>query len=361
MLQSLGYGGVPGVLLNYYREIKDEVEADWIIKDTSNINSDFAKELREYGCKVYPATSFNKNMFQYSKEIREIIKSGNYDVIHDNNKYFAFLSLFHAKKNKIPVRICHVHNTIAKEEKNLIHRCFIEIASCLSIKHATFLVACSDNAGKSMFGDRKFTVLNNAIDISEYSFSKQIRQAYRNELGVNSDFVLMTVGRYDPLKRYDYSMKVFAELKKRKENAKYIIVGVSKDELTGNEKKVYDSLDDNTRESILFLGIRGDIKALLNVADVFMLTSEHEGFGMAVVEAQANGLPCVVSTGLPASVKQTELVTFLELKDTPREWVSVILNNENTFDREYYSSLMIESEFSIQKSAVQIKNFYGCK
>ena len=74
VLQSLGYGGVPGVLLNYYREIKDEVEAHWIIKDSSDINSDYANEHRGYGCKIYSVTSFNKNMFQYSKEICEIIK-----------------------------------------------------------------------------------------------------------------------------------------------------------------------------------------------------------------------------------------------------------------------------------------------
>lgn len=361
MLQGLSYGGVPGVLLNYYREIKDDVEAHWIMKDTSDINSDYAKELRGYGCEVYPVTSFNKNMFQYSKEIREIIRNGNYDVIHDNNKYFAFLSLFHAKKNKIPVRICHVHNTVAKEEKNFIHRCFITAASWLSVKYSTLLMACSDAAGESMFGDKAFMVLNNAIDVSRYSFSGQVRQTFRNELGLISDFVLMTVGRHDPLKRYDFSMKVFSELKKLKKNAKYVIVGVSKDELTGNEKEVYDSLDNDTKESILFLGARGDIKELLNVADAFLLTSEHEGFGMAVVEAQANGLPCVVSTGLPTGVKQTDLVTFLELKDSPSTWASTILNNVTRFDRELYSNIMKESEFSIQKCAIQLKKFYGCE
>lgn len=361
ILQGLGYGGVPGVLLNYYREIKDEVEAHWIVKDTSDLNSDFANELRSYGCTIYPVKSFNRNMFQYSKEIRDIIKGEKYDVIHDNNKYFAFLSLFHGRKNQIPVRICHVHNTVAKEEKNFIHRWFIKITSYLSVKYATHLLACSDEAGKSMFGKKDFTVLNNAIAVEEYAFSDQLRQTYRNELNLESDFVLMTVGRYNPLKRYDFAMKVFSELRKAKKNAKYVIVGVSKDELTGNEKETFDSLDNDTKENILFLGTRGDIKDLLNLADVFLLASEHEGFGMVVVEAQANGLPCVVSTGLPESVKQTELVAFLSLEDAPSVWASQILKSETTVDRERGSILMQESEFSIQKCAGKLKEVYGCE
>ena len=77
-------------------------------------------------------------------------------------------------------------------------------------------MACSNAAGESMFGGRTFKILNNAVDISRYSFSRQVRQAYRNELGLESDFVVMTVGRHDPLKRYDFSMKVFSELKKLK-------------------------------------------------------------------------------------------------------------------------------------------------
>ncbi|MBR3811304.1 MAG: glycosyltransferase [Agathobacter sp.] len=361
ILQGLGYGGVPGVLLNYYREIKDEVEAHWIVKDTSDLDSDFAKELRNYGCTIYPVTSFNRNMFQYSKEVRDIIKREKYDVIHDNNKYFAFLSLFHARKNQIPVRICHVHNTVAKEEKNFIHRWFIKITSYLSAKYATHLLACSEEAGKSMFGKREFEVLNNAIAVEEYAFSDQLRQKYRCELNLESDFVLMTVGRYNPLKRYDFAMKVFSELKKVKKNAKYVIIGVSKDELEGVEKDAFDSLDDDTKDNILFLGTRGDIKNLLNAADVFLLASEHEGFGMVVVEAQANGLPCVVSTGLPVSVKQTQLVTFSSLEDAPSVWASKILNGEIKVDRKSGSDLMQESEFSIQKCAVKLKEFYGCE
>ena len=111
----------------------------------------------------------------------------------------------------------------------------------------------------------------------------------------------------------------------------------------------------------MFLGTRGDIKNLLNAADLFLLASEHEGFGMVVVEAQANGLPCVVSTGLPVSVKQTQLVTFASLEDAPSVWASKILNGEIKVDRKSGSDLMQESEFSIQKCAVKLKEFYGCE
>ncbi len=359
ILQGLETGGVANVLLNYYREIKSFCSADFIVKKSTNMQCANVMELRSYGCNIYPVTSFNKDMFQYSKEVKDIIIKGNYDVVHDNNKYFGFLSLVHAKKAGVPIRISHVHNTVASTEKNLPHRLFIEFSSRLTMRYATCLMACSEQAGKSMFADMKFHVLNNAIDVSKYRFDASLREQYRKVLGLEGKFVVITVGRYDELKRYDFAMSVFSELHKMMKNAIYIVVGATIDNLSGADLRMYQSLDEETKSSILFLGTREDAHLLLNCADTFLLSSQHEGFGIAVIEAQASGLPCFVSTGLPRSVKVSNLVSFYELTDSSKLWAEAISKANGFSKREEYATAVQDSDYSIKKCTIGLLNVYG--
>lgn len=359
VLQGLGYGGVPSVIVNYYRELSDFFDADFVVKVKQERSKTYIPELEKLGCKIYHVKSFNESMYRYSKEVEEIIKNNRYDIIHDNNKYFAFLTLRPAKKHGVPMRICHVHNTVAANEKNIFHRIFIKATTRLSVKSATHLMACSEQAGKSMFGKEGFTVLNNAIDVSRFRFDENQRIRIRNDLNLDTRFAVITVARFDELKRYDFAFSVFNCLKKLISDAVYIVAGVSEDELQGKPKTVYESLDKDVRDSILLLGRRSDANYLLSAADVFLLASEHEGFGMAVVEAQANGLPCIVSSGVPQSVKVSELVDFMDLLDSPQNWALRI--DEIKENRKYTDAAdqVANSGFSISECSKQLKDFYS--
>lgn len=359
VLQGLGYGGVSRVLLNYYKHIKNNFKADFVVKDDSNLNSEFANELREYGCNIFPVTSFNKNMIKYSRDVGQIIKNGNYDIVHDNNKYFGFLSLYQAKKYGVKKRISHIHNTIVKSEKKFLHRLFICVASKLTVYYATNLMACSRQAGKSMFANKEFYVLNNAIDAEQYKFDNVKRNMYRKEKCFENAMVVITVARYDTLKRYDFAFKVFEQLSNINSKFVYVIAGVEKKELKNLELNSYNSLSDETKNKIIFMGKTGKINELLNAADVFLLTSEHEGLGIAVIEAQASGLPCVVSTGLPEEVKVTDLVSFKSLTDPLVEWANEINNKAISTDiREKYNAIIEKSEFSIKEQSNLLIKYY---
>jgi len=274
-------------------------------------------------------------MYKYYKEVADIISRNNYDIIHDNNKYFAFLSLWTAKKKRIPIRISHVH-VVVPSKRNIFHNAFIKISSGLSSYCANVRMACSEEAGKSMYGNKKFVVLNNAINPLDYKYDNTVRDKFRKEYSCENNFVLMMVARKDSLKRFDFAFKVFDKLYRLNKNAKLILVGLSDEECTGRDRQSYLAMSEEARSKVYFFGRRRDANKLLNMADSFIMTSEHEGFGISIIEAQANGLPCFVSDAIPYSVAATELVTFLPTVTSSDLWAEKINNVVCSNDRERY-------------------------
>ena len=361
VLQGLGIGGVPSVILNYYRMLQNDIKADFVvIIPPEAIPRRIRDELEENGCKIYHATPFVKNMRKYRQEVSKIIDQGNYDIVHDNDKYFAFLSLKSAKNKGVPNRICHVHNTVVASEKGLLHRLFIRIASQLSMRYATTLLACSDEAGKSLFGKHQFIVLNNAIDTDNFVYDEEKRDYWRESLGLHDRFVITMVARNDPLKRYDFAFSIFHELCKLKEDVSFMVVGMNEKECSRRDREALNSLPEDERKKVLFLGRRMDANELLNAADAFILTSEHEGFGISIIEAQANGLPCFVSDAIPHATKCTDLVSFLPTVKEPEKW-AVEISRACSSNRKEYNDIIANGEFSIAHNKTILESVYGVK
>jgi glycosyltransferase involved in cell wall biosynthesis len=70
----------------------------------------------------------------------------------------------------------------------------------------------------------------------------------------------------------------------------------------------------------VFLGVRDDIPDVMRAMDVFLLPSQHEGLGIAAIEAQASGLPCLLSTGVPPAAVVTPGAVRLPLLDGAAAW-----------------------------------------
>ena len=350
-------GGVASVIKNYYQLISHEVVADFIVTETDErIPKDLREELNSKGCHIFHVTHFAKNMWRYYIEVGKIIKIGNYDIIHDNTKYF---SLSVARKCKVPVRICHVHNTVAAKEKWFLHRWFIYFSSKLSVRYATSLLACSKEAGESMFDKHSFIILNNAIEPESFQFDKTKRDYWRNEFDLNDKFVLLMVARNDPLKRYDFAFKVFGKLFDIRNDARFLVVGLSENECQERDKLSLDLLPPQVRKNIVMLGRRLDAHELLSAGDAFILTSEHEGFGISIVEAQANGLPCFVSDAIPHATKCTDLVHFMPTLREEDLWAKEISVVQQIQNRKDYSLEVEKSEYSIKKNKEVLMSIYG--
>ena len=360
ILQGLGTGGVSSVILNYYRSLKADVRADFVVIVAPEVIPESLRaELRADGCEIFHVTPFTKNMAAYRSEVKRIIQRGQYDIVHDNNKYFAFLSLGSAKRAGVERRICHVHNTVAAKEKNLIHRTFIHMASALSVKDATALVACSQQAGESMFGENAFTVLNNAVDVDRYAYQSARREYWRAQLGLQGQFVLIMVARRDVLKRFDHAFRVFGAVNRRIPESVFLIAGMEEKDCLERDRASLMSLPETARARIRMLGRRTDANELLNAADGFLLTSEHEGLGISIVEAQANGLPCFVSTGVPQEARVTDLVEYLPCLGDEEQWAEAIVRRGENADREKYADILRSTAYSIENAVGKLREVYG--
>ena len=242
-----------------------------------------------------------------------------YDVIHNNILHITLPMMFCAMAKKVPVRILHSHNSKMGET----HAREIRNNAVLPILRATATdyAACSKLAGEAMFGKRQFTVISNVIDAERYQYDEQRRNEVRKMMRVEDRFVVGTVGRVAYQKNPFFAVDVFEEVLKRCPKAEYWWIGsgplqqelaeyVEKKGLSGRVK---------------LLGSREDVIDLYQAMDVFFLPSLFEGLPVTGVEAQAMGLPCVISNAVTDELVYSDLVRFVSLDDNQGKWAEQIV------------------------------------
>ena len=116
----------------------------------------------------------------------------------------------------------------------------------------------------------------------------------------------------------------------------------------------------NTDEesSIIFTGVRSDVADLMQAMDVFILPSLYEGLPVTMVEAQASGLPCLISDKVPRECILTEgLVEVVSLHTSPEEWAEKALA-ARILPRLDWRDVIAACGFDINTEAVKLQEFY---
>ena len=186
---NFGYDGISTVAKSYYRNIsRNDFKVDFLTINHGDL--DFEKEVISKGNRFICLEMRNKNPFKYMHELRKVIKSNNYDIIHvHGNSATMFIDLFPAKQEKVRCRIAHSHNT--KCDHSIIHK----ILYPLFKRVYTVGFACSEDAGKFLFEDNAFQVINNGIDCEKYKFNNSVRQSIREKYKLSSKIVIGNIGR----------------------------------------------------------------------------------------------------------------------------------------------------------------------
>ena len=328
-------GGVEAVIMNYYRHIdRSKIQFDFICdEDSTDIPYE---EIEKLGGKVILCPPYQK-IFKYTKELKKIFKENNYQIVHSNINALSVFPLRTAKKAKVPVRIAHSHSTSNKKEwkKTLLKNALRPFSK----KYATHYFACTEHAGRWLFGDKTFnnglvTVINNGIDVESYAFDKKVREEKRMELNLKeTDLVIGHIGRFMKQKNHEFLIDIFNELHKGNNNYKLILIGQGplQDEIKQKVKKL--NLDD----SVMFLGQKQDANKYYQAMDLFLFPSLYEGLGMVMIEAQCSGLPCIASTEVPEIAKVTNKAYFISLDQSKSDWISKIkeiINSDRKVDLE---------------------------
>lgn len=349
-------GGVEAVVMNYYRNIdRDKIQFDFICdEDSTNIPFE---EIEKLGGKVILIPPYQK-VLKYHKELKKVLKEGNYKIVHSHINTLSVFSLFAAKCAGVPVRIAHSHSTTNQKEKkkNLIK----QVLRPFSKLFATDYMCCSELAGRWLFGDREYDkgkvyLLNNAIDIEKFEYNEQIRKRKREELGIrDSTLVLGHVGRFVEQKNHMFLIDIFSQV--HKENEDTILLLIGQGPLQSQIKDKVKSL--KLEKFVKFLGQRDDVNELYQTFDIFLLPSLYEGLGMVLIEAQCAGCYCIASTEVPKIAKVTNNLNFIKLEDSSELWGINAVKGLNKVNRKECIKSIKEFGYDIKEENKKLENYY---
>jgi len=218
-------------------------------------------------------------------------------------------------------------------------------------RYTDYPLACSEQAGKWVYGDRSFTILNNALDTSLFCYSELKRHQVRCQLGIGDSLVLGTVANLTSVKNPMGLLDIFLAVYSHNPEAKLVWVG------EGNERSAIESRihAEGLEKSVFLLGTRGDVPDILQALDVFLLPSFHEGLPVSAIEAQAAGLPCLISEKVTKEVDVTGLCHFLPI-DQPNLWAHEILNvHKQHVDS---TAKIMEAGYDIRTTSKWLEDFY---
>lgn len=348
----MGRGGLETMLMNYYRNIdRDLIQFDFLTH--RSFQADYDKEIEQLGGRIYHLPRLNPFSPLYLRSLDRFFKEHKeYQIVHSHLDCMAGIPLKYAKRNGVPVRIAHAHNSSqVKDKKYLLKLWFKHNIT----KYANYLFACSKEAGKWMFSTDRFRVLNNAIDAGKYVYNETIRRQVRSELGLEaSTFVCGHVGRFSIQKNHDFLIDIFAEIIRRYVDSKLLLVGEG--EL---KERIQDKCSKlNLSDKVIFAGLRDDVPNLLQAMDMFLFPSLFEGLGIAAIEAQAAGLPCLISDRVPTECKTIEkLIRQIKLDARAEDWAEEAVRFIG-YVREDTKDQIENADFDIKRNAVKLQKFY---
>jgi glycosyltransferase involved in cell wall biosynthesis len=281
-----------------------------------------------------------------------------YQVVHTHTHARMGIVLKAAKHCGVSCRIAHSHN--ARNDLPKV-AAFIKGLTGIPIeRNANYFFACSLNAAKWLFPHRvkECKILYNGIRPQDYLFDEKKREKVRKNLGISDEaFVMIHVGRFAKQKNHEYLVKILESYQKQDSSDwQILLVGEGPLEDSIKEKVKAAGLEAHVR----FLGSRKDVNELYSAADLFVFPSAYEGLGIVVIEAQASGLPCIVSAAVPEEADmEVGLLHTLCLQDEPEKWVHYMMNcRVDLSKRTGRTKSVLEGKYNIKLIAAQMQQFY---
>jgi glycosyltransferase involved in cell wall biosynthesis len=273
--------------------------------------------------------------------------------------------LFLAWLEKVPVRIAHSHSTDRKTGGVVAAANHLGLAlnRALARAFSTQGVGCSAEAGAALFGrhwqkNTKYRLIHCGIDLTPFETVNSLA-SLRMTLGIEPGAeVIGHVGSFSVVKNHRFLVEVAARVLQKRADAVMLLVGDG--ELRPVIEKACAEL--GIRRRVIFAGVSSHVPELMRSAmDVFVMPSFHEGLPLVLLEAQAAGLPCMVSDVVSReAMVSEESIRFLPLSAGPEFWADAIVSLlESPPHRRDLLKLMYNSDFNIVTSADQLLPLYN--
>lgn len=358
VLGNTGRGGSQAYVMNVLRNIdwtrfQVDIAACW------STPGDFREEMENLGCMVHTIPYFNvKNYFTYKKAWNKLLSENQYDIVHAHATNAASIFFKIAKKYGCST-IAHSHSAGYRGSRmvQFVKRIFAKGAK----KYSDYWFACSDKAAERLYGSDysiypQYHNIPNAINAEKYLFDSNIRESIRLKYSISCEDILFGhVGTFSTPKNHLFLIDIFEAISKKNPHAKLMMCGEGA--LMDSVKKY--AYDKELLEKLIFTNNVNNVNEHMMAMDILVFPSIFEGLPVTIVEAQATGLPVVMSDVITNEVDLTDVVKRCSLKSDLRQWVSMIEKAlESTKDRQRYNKIIVDSRFNMTTSIVMLMNLY---
>lgn len=345
--------GAETMIMQYLRQLVRDDRFEFSILVHGYDKGDYDDEIATFGVPIYHVPVRGKHPLTYTHEVKKVLKTHPVDIIHCNMDSACGDFLTIAKECGIEIRIAHSHLThfqastpikilVAKKSKKRIHEV------------ATIRLACSEKAGKWLYEEDAFSVINNAIDLEEYTPDSGKREEMRSEFGLSQEeTAIVNIGRFHYQKNHKKLLDIFASYRQQYNKGVLFLVGTG--ELIDQIKEYARQL--NIEKNVVFLGLRKDIPNLLQAMDAFVMPSLFEGLPVSGIEAQAAGLPCLFADTITQEICMTDYAKRLPLDDIG-EWVSALNQIPDKKNAREAQAKLREKGYDIECEAHQLAECY---
>lgn len=404
VLGNTNLGGAESRIMDLYRHTdRNRVQFDFLVH--SGEEGFYEKEIRELGGRIFRVPRFRiYNYFSYRKALKEFFQEHHeFALVQGHMTSTAAIYLPIAKKAGVKKTAAHARS--AGVDKGLKGTMTRFLRRNLADK-ADYLFTCSELAGISVYGEKavregKTIFIPNAIDCAGFTFDPVKREKMREELGLADAFIIGHVGRFHYAKNHEYLIRVFAKLcdmsaeaggvtaepgavqkqfgekqepavsqkqPETKQSPAYHLILLGEGSLMEDTRKLAEEL--GVADWVHFLGNHKNIADYYQAMDYFVYPSRYEGMPGTIVEAQANGLPCLMSDTICREVIATELVETMSIEEKPKDWaeklqqrIDALVERRTNTDpkqenREKYASKMAAAGFDVQAQAERMMRFY---
>lgn len=359
VLKGMNRGGIENFLMNLYRRVdRSLLQFDFLVHTHEKCT--FDEEVESLGGRIFRIPSRRESILENRKRLKSFFdENSEYRIVHQHVSSLTYLEpLKAAMKNGVRTRILNCHST--NEGGLFIHKYLHNLNRLTLSKYANYIFVSSGSVASWLFGEKKvlnstYRIMKYGIDTSRFAFRRDIRNSIRSSLGIEENMVIGHLGRFAYPKNHLFLIDIFRVLHERRKDAVLLLVGDG--ELREEIRRRI--VDLGLEGSVIFTGIVEDQAPYLLAMDVFVFPSHYEGFPLSLLEAQASGLPCVISDSVTSQARVTENVSFLSLKAPPEFWSdkieSIALSKQHRSD----SAVVVEKEgYDIDNIAAELQHFY---
>ncbi|MBQ8752831.1 MAG: glycosyltransferase family 1 protein [Clostridia bacterium] len=361
-------GGIETLIMNVYRHIdRSKVQFDFLAHYGKE-NADYNAEIRALGGRIYEMPTIKTTektyygkFFEYRRALKRFFKEHpEYHVLHGHMTNTAAIYMPIAKKQG-KVTCCIAHSHLTETQKTVSP--LTALGTNLLLKPirglATDYFSCSTAAALWLFKQEdidagRVTVINNGVEAARFAYNEETRQRIRAALGVEGKTVIGHVGRFFAQKNHTKLLDVFAAYHQAHPDSVLLMAGEGELQAAMEKKAADLGLGDSAR----FLGIRSDVEELMQGMDLFLMPSLYEGLPVVGIEAQAAGLPLVVSDGITEELNITGNVRFVELDKPAEQWVTVMEDTLAGFRRTDTTEAIKQAGYDIGATADFLQEYY---